>query len=224
VSTDSHVAVLKDLCRERCVLTAIPLSSPHPAAVRAVEASLDTLLVEVLDPRPSSLRAMGALSCHTLVYITSKSALILLGRVIGEPNAKRLPVRTTYTIDSAVMRAQARQAYRVPVEVSAGLEAVIRTEDDSRYGMIVHNISLGGLAGEVISAQHAELSIKDRIQVALRCGGLHILVDGEIRRKEGDIFGVLFRDSWRRGELEPPSEIREIVRIAETAWIRAKGV
>ena|GEM_PF-4228258 len=227
VQTDASESVdLQQLVSTRAKVMAIPLRSPVPAQCRMLELSDGYLKLQVLDAKGPILRQLGGMSCVALVHISDRAAHIFVARVQREPFFHDRDCFIFVSLEAHPVVAKARQAFRVPITPEAEVEAVIRTQDGGRYGVLLHDISLGGVGGEVLSAGHIDLPTKTVVQVALRCRDISVLLNAEVRHRDGDYYGLFFVDSWRRGLIEPPMEVRLIVRRTESSWIRygsAKG-
>jgi len=213
-------ASLQELITQRANVMAIPLRSPIPCECRLVDFADGYLKLALLDPSESQCRQFGGMSCVALLHISDRCAQIFVVRVQREPHHTGNQCFMYVSVEAEPVVAKARQAFRVPVTPEAAVEAVVRMQDGGRYGMLLYDVSLGGIGGEILSAGHIDLPTKSLVQVALRCQGISILLNAEVRHRDGDYFGLFFVDAWRRGLIDPPVEVRLIVRRAESSWIR----
>jgi len=218
--TDPVMALLARLARTEATATMISLSNPASTLVEFVRTQGNRLTLRVMHADPDIMSVFGPLSCVLLVHVTGKHADIVVGSVIREPTLVNGRHLVLVEAGQKLLRADARRTYRVPVIEEAGLQAVVRGADNARYFIEAHDISQGGLGGELVDAPTDVLPLGEPAQVALRCGKNRVWLDAEVRFRRGNMIGLFFPGVWHRDELEAPPELRAIVRIVELAWVR----
>lgn len=221
--TDPVMALLARLARTEATATMISLSNPASFVVEFVRTQGNRLTLRVMHPDPEVLKVFGPLSCVMLVHVTGKHADIVVGSIIREPTLVNGRHLVLVEAGQKLLRADARRTYRVPVIPEVGLQAVVRGVDNERYTVEAHDISQGGLGGELRDAPDSVLPLGGPAQVALRCGNHRVWLDAEVRFRRGRSIGLFFPDVWQRDELEAPPELRAIVRLVELAWVRQQA-
>jgi len=220
--TDSVLALLARLARTEATVTMVSMSNPASMPVQFVRTQGNRLTLRLLDPSPQTLPVFGPLSCVLLIHVTGSHAELVVGSVIREPTEFRGQLLMMVEAGRQRMRADARRSYRVPVTEESGLRAVVRTATNERYAIAPHDISQGGLGGELIQCPNDALRLGSTVQVAMRCGAERVCLDAQVRFRRGSMIGVFFPEVWRRTELEAPPELRSIVKKVERAWIRQR--
>jgi hypothetical protein len=218
--TDPVMALLASLTRTEASANMISLSNPGSVLVDFVRTQGNRLTLRVRDPEPATMQIFGPLSCVLLVHVTGKHADIVVGSVIREPTLVNGRWLVLLEAGQKLLRADARRTYRVPVVPEADLQAVVRGPDGVRYHVTAHDISQGGIGGELRDAPETVLPLGSPAQVALKCGEHVVWLDAEVRFRRGKGIGLFFPGSWHRDDVEAPPELRAIVRRVEMAWIR----
>lgn len=221
--TDPVLALLARLARTEADATMVSLSNPASSRVTFVRTQGNRVTLALSDASLETMRVFGALSCVMLVHVTGKHADIVVGSVIREPTLVRGRYMVLVETGQKMLRADARRTYRVPVAPELGLQSVVRGVDNRRYTLDAHDVSQGGVGGELVDAPADALPLGAPAQVALRCGGHQVWLEAEVRFRRGTGIGLFFPDVWMRDELEAPPELRAIVRLVELAWVRAQA-
>jgi hypothetical protein len=118
-----------------------------------------------------------------------------------------------------------RQNFRVPVHESSGLSVQIR-KDKKLLSVIAKNISVGGVFVELRPDAWIDLAQEDELEVLLEFEGITQSYRGVVKRRADNGYGLLFPDSMKGNEVDPPEELRQMVMELQRRWIarRAKPV
>jgi hypothetical protein len=115
-----------------------------------------------------------------------------------------------------------RMAFRVPILKPSDLAMELRADglviDDARP----LNLSLIGM---LIEVSDSDVAVADhaKFEVVLRRGEVQVTLQAELRRRYERRMALFFPDVLDDGSLEPPDELRFIVRELELLWLRQRA-
>lgn len=221
--TDGVLALLAKLGRSEAVATMMSMSNPASTQVTFARTQGNRLTLWLHHPSPRSISVFGTLSCVLLTHVNGKHANIIVGSIIREPTLVNGRYMVLVEAGRKLLRAEARRTYRIPVIPESGLQAVIRGPGNQRVALSTHDISQGGMGGELLDCPTTTFRLGAPVQVALRCGEHQVWLDAHVRFRRGSMIGLFFPEVWRHNELEAPPELRAIVRIVERSWVRQQA-
>ncbi len=114
-----------------------------------------------------------------------------------------------------------RRAFRVAVPRSAGLMVRFTLKGKTRSATPV-DISLVGILIELSPSAVIDLPIDTTLSIELRLNEKVSTLMGLVRRRNNNRYGILFLDSLREGELNPPESLVNIYKEIERQWLRAR--
>ena len=103
-----------------------------------------------------------------------------------------------------------RSAFRVPVWPASGLSAEL-TADQRVHAVRPLDISLSGMSFEFLSAGSPELPSNADVEITLTFEGNKLTLPAVVRRHEMNEYGIVFPESIRNDELDPPWQLVSIV-------------
>ena len=115
-----------------------------------------------------------------------------------------------------------RMAFRVPILKPQDLALELRVGGAAVAGARPLNVSLIGALVEVPSGA-AAISPDAEIELTLRRGDITAKLRAEIRRNYDGRLALFFPDVLEDGSLDPPYELRAIVRELELLWLRPRA-
>ena len=114
-----------------------------------------------------------------------------------------------------------RMGFRVPLSISSGLSVSI-TFGDKTCSVRPLNISLSGILVEFSEGEVYEMPIYTRIKIRLQLQDKTAVLNGVVRRRSGNQYGILFPDAIRDNELVPPDSLQVIYAKLEKQWLRER--
>lgn len=115
-----------------------------------------------------------------------------------------------------------RMAFRVPILKPADLVVELRVADETIRGATAVNLSLIGMLVESAGTEDV-LAAGAEVFVTLTQGNIHVTLRAELRRRYERRVALFFPDVLKEGSLEPPDELRAIVRDLERLWLRQRA-
>ena len=226
VSTDDPVlGHLSRAAREGRTTTLLSLSHSASARGRVRQVRGQHITLSLLDGDADLAGMFGALSGALLVTVSGRHADIVSASVMRSPTLQDGAWLVMLEVGNELLRTDARRAYRVPVLPESELQVLVRDQQGRRLRLVAEDVSQAGLGGELVEAPPGALPAGSTVQVAMRCAGTGVKVSlpAEVRARRDRFVGLFFPGVWHRGELEPPAELRSIVRQVEQTWIRRQG-
>jgi hypothetical protein len=115
-----------------------------------------------------------------------------------------------------------RMAFRVPILKAADLGLELRVNGAIVPDARPLNLSLIGMLIEM-SGSEPPIAHDAQTEVSLRHGDTTVTLRGELRRRYDRRLAFFFPDVLEDGSLEPPDELRVIVRELELLWLRQRA-
>ena len=103
-----------------------------------------------------------------------------------------------------------RSAFRVPVWPASGLSATLH-RNHTIHAVRPLDISLSGMSFEFSSANAPELPSDADVEITLSFEDDTLTLHGVVQRREAKRYGILFAESIRDEELDPPWSLVSIV-------------
>ncbi len=125
--------------------------------------------------------------------------------------------------------AERRRSFRVDVVRDSSLTATIKDGTRVRKTHLVNNISYDGTQMETPEGEDWDLSVGRPVRVELQMDVHQVVVEGEIRRKaraaggKSDVYVILFFKSFSGGIVEPPEDMRQLIKTLDLLAIRRTG-
>lgn len=111
-----------------------------------------------------------------------------------------------------------RQTFRVPVWDSCGLSAQLCL-GTKLLAVRATNLSLTGIFVELPPEDWVDLKVHDRLDIALRFEGRSGTYRVEVRRREGNGYGLFFLDSMRAEQIDSLPDITHVVMELQRRWL-----
>jgi|CXWL01.1.fsa_nt_gi hypothetical protein len=103
-----------------------------------------------------------------------------------------------------------RSAFRVPVWPASGLSAKL-TANQKVHAVKPLDISLSGMSFEFVSANAPALPDGADVEITLTFESNKLTLPAVVRRREANEYGIVFPDSMRNDDLDPPWQLVSIV-------------
>ena len=110
--------------------------------------------------------------------------------------------------------ASRRQSFRVQVMAPDDLTATIHIDGQSVSTRSL-DISMTGILVELPKGHPLGQDVGQDVELTIRCGRQSIRLAARISRRPGDKCGLLFSDSIRNEESQPPEELAQLVMQAQ---------
>jgi len=110
-----------------------------------------------------------------------------------------------------------REAFRVPVFESSGLELQIRFGDQVLLGRPT-SISMTGAFVSVTADDPLAIKVDQEVEATLMFEGKQHVHPSIVRRVAADGFGIGFLDAVSDGQIDPPADIARIVMALQRQW------
>jgi hypothetical protein len=133
------------------------------------------------------------------------------------------PRQTSLRIPTQIASEDLRSAYRVNNTRTSGLALRLVTADEREWQPEIVNLSMSGALIEFVE-DSPQLSVGTEVSLALSMEGREIDLRGTVRRAAGQRWGLIFRESLRGGDIEPPETLAAIVRTLERRWTQRDRV
>lgn len=117
--------------------------------------------------------------------------------------------------------AQVRGSFRIPLQDIPELEVSIQAPGQKPVRVLPCNISLGGMMVDFTDGSEP-LSKGSRCKVITRYKNKGMVMDAEIRHKNGSTYGLFFPRVYKGGRFDPPENYRWVVSSLERAWLRIR--
>ncbi|MBN2397880.1 MAG: PilZ domain-containing protein [Deltaproteobacteria bacterium] len=114
-----------------------------------------------------------------------------------------------------------RRAFRVAVPSSAGLMVRFALKGKSWSATPV-DLSLAGILIEFSRSEGVDIPVDTTLSIELRLNDKIATLTGLVRRRDDNQYGILFLESLREGELNPPETLVNIYKEIERQWLRAR--
>jgi hypothetical protein len=114
-----------------------------------------------------------------------------------------------------------RMGFRVPLSISSGLSASI-TFGDKTCSVRPLNLSLSGILVEFSEGEVYEVPIDTQIKITFQLQDTTAVLNGVVRRRSGNQYGIFFPDSVLGNELDPPDSLQTIYTKLEKKWLRER--
>lgn len=115
-----------------------------------------------------------------------------------------------------------RMAFRVPILKPQDLSIELRVAGTRVAGARPLNLSLIGALVE-LPPDAAPIATDAAVELGLRRDGSDVTLRAEIRRNYGGRLALFFPDILEDGSLNPPDELRSMVRELELLWLRQRA-
>ena len=117
-------------------------------------------------------------------------------------------------VPERIQPTEQRMSVRIPV--AKGELGVAVVHGDNPHNVTPIDLSLDGVLIEFAAGEEPDIEVGQRWKVVLKRGEHKLLVDAEVRRRQGRRFGLLFM--YRDGR---PAQIRSIVSELQHLWHEA---
>jgi hypothetical protein len=114
-----------------------------------------------------------------------------------------------------------RRGFRVPVSPSSSLSVSVTFGSKSCL-VTPLNLSLSGIYIAFLGHEIYEMSTGAHVNITLQLQDKTASLNGVVRRRDGNRYGIFFLDSIRHHELDPPDSLQVIYTTLERQWLRKK--
>jgi hypothetical protein len=121
----------------------------------------------------------------------------------------------TLEVPAQILVENRRIAFRVPVDRDSGLRVWVTTRDGQTWTPETRNLSVAGMLVEFDRAAAPRLEAGDLIEVLLQMAAHEIRLEAEVKRRDGDAYGLFFPKSLDGRKLRPPADLDAIVRALD---------
>lgn len=127
-------------------------------------------------------------------------------------------------VPDSVARAEGRLVFRVPLSPHTSLEAIAVFPDGRQVKVRPRNISFSGILVQ-FPPDVGSLPLGTNLEILLRLGKESVQIEAVVRRQNGpQEYGLFFPATVRRGGLNAPPALRQIVKELEGYWLRVRDV
>lgn len=157
------------------------------------------------------------------VHVVASDTGLTLSRE-GEPateirfDAKGVQELIRFITSAAEIGFNRRRSFRVSLWDSCELSVQVKRDGDW-IAVVPKNISVTGILIEVPPEALLELACEQFVQIMLTLDDETISVSGIVQRCTKNIYGVLFPNSIRGDQIEPPAGLNRLVKKLERRWI-----
>ncbi len=116
---------------------------------------------------------------------------------------------------------EGRMAFRVAVPRLTDLTARLSFKGNT-WTVAPVDLSLMGVLVEFSPTDVADIPIDAEVRVELRLIDKTAVLEGIVRRRKGNQYGILIADSMRKDELDPPESLILIYKELERQWLRRR--
>jgi len=114
-----------------------------------------------------------------------------------------------------------RQAYRVPVRKSYGLEAKI-IDGTNEFDVTVKTISMTGIFVAFPVGPKPIFHVNDQFDTQLQFEGNEVRLPATVKRVRQEGVGLFFDNSIQDEEIEPPEDLARMVMALQRKWINCR--
>ena len=206
------VETLEAACQTDAPASILPAHLTLSCSGRLQAASPDGIVIEL--PRPPNEPLAPGTACGVKFPLAGRSAGFTT-KVIGVLPTARGGLRVTLAAPSKIRYDDKRAAVRIPVV--GGLGGAI-LEGESLTQVLVLDISLHGALIEIRDGDDKEMAEGHRRMLVLKLGARKVLLDVEVRNREGRRYGLRFllRD-------KPPRDLIRMVQELAELWAGSAG-
>ncbi len=141
---------------------------------------------------------------------------------VRRPAASGEGLEVLLRIPSEIAAGDPRMAFRVPILKADDLSIEARVNGTPVDHARPLNVSLIGILVETPRGD-VDIPADADVQVSLRRGDTQVRLRAELRRRYERCVALFFPDVLQDGRLEPPMELRTIVRELELLWLRQRA-
>lgn len=169
-------------------------------AGRLRSASSDGVVVEIAHPPETTLRG----SIVAVSFAAADSMTGFVSQVTDVADASDGALLVTLAVPGRLQAGDRRSTVRVPVPPNTVSATIV--QGTARGAARAIDLSLLGILIELDEERAATLRVGDRVVLRLTLGQIQLLVDAEVRRRDGRRFGLLFQTNG-----EPPERMTKIM-------------
>lgn len=166
---------------------------------------------------------MESLTIGNLVVATDDGGICFSDATEGSIKLQPRAVAALFDFlrSSSVNPANRRRGFRIPIESGDGLESYVACDKGS-FAAQVMDISLSGIRLEAIDSDAPQLEPGDEIKVTLAFGESATDLRGEVKRRAGEGYGIVFADAALAPQCDtdgPMADFARIIALLERRWL-----
>ncbi len=157
------------------------------------------------------------------IHLKSDGSTLTIAR-LNQPNitlnidAKGVEELIDFVTSLTETKFNRRRNFRVPLWDSSGLSVQIR-KDEKQLSATPKDISVIGIFVELRPDDWLDLKQDDDLEVILEFEGETQTYRAVVRRCEDNGYGLLFPESMKGNQINPPTELKRIVMKLQCHWL-----
>ena len=210
--------LLQTLCTQGTPVTLISVDSGAIGRGRFRLFSNGLVTVDVLD-KPKQVTCKPLTQCVFVFRLGNRGCvfLALVESFCSDTTPETLVVRAPNQIAS-----ENRSAFRVPIFQDNSPLVRIKQNGHTIGTPQAIDISLTGILVEFPSEDVPEIDVDTKVQIELGLDDIEIDLVGDVRRRDGQRYGILFPETLKGAHVEPPDGLKTIVRKLEKIWLQRR--
>lgn len=124
-------------------------------------------------------------------------------------------IQLVLDLPAGIARGEARRAHRYPVYSDSGLRVRVLTSNHQEWRPEAVDISLCGIQLDFPPDDQPEFYVGAPCEVLLQLDNTSVELTGEVRRRNGRRYGLLFPETIQDGAIVAPNALRTIVQAIE---------
>lgn len=165
-----------------------------------------------------------AIRPHAMFRITfdwRNHVCLFLGLALPPSRSAEGPDVVRVSLPAWIVRADCRSAFRVPLPEDCPLQVRVHLEEQADLPARAVDLSVCGIQVHFPDPLPRILFPGDEVSLDLQLGENAVRLDAEVRRRQGQGYGLLFRRP-EGPEAEPPESLTTIFRILEKDWLASQ--
>lgn len=213
--------VLEDCCRGNAEGLVLSFEDRNVARARFVAVGDEVFQLAVEGELPARLRPPT--QCSVSLRFGQRNRVFIATILAVRPQAAQGEgLELLLKIPSEIAAGDPRMAFRVPILKADDLSIEVRVNGARVEHARPLNVSLIGI---LVETPRGDVDIPGDadVRVAIRRGQTQATLRAELRRRYERCVALFFPDVLQDGRLEPPLELRTIVRELELLWLRQRA-
>ena len=215
----SHIELLKNCCSLRTPAGVIVAAHTLVRSGLFNSISDNSVKLDLLGDKETIIR-ISSLCCVSF-HFENKSHVFLAKVIDHHQNPPPDPSHLILQIPTE-LASEGRMAFRVPAGRASGIGVKVVDQDGREHTADLLDLSMSGMLAEFAQDQVPELLVGDTVDVELQLGEKTAKIRGEVRRRDDRCYGFFFPHTFHKGLIDPPEELRTLVKELEQRLLRSK--